>query len=89
MKSEEYQRALADANAPVTSDSSPNAVKIQADAKAALKGFNESFKAQRDAVDSTVRFMEDRLNAKGIELPVKKPKGSDTAPPLPPGAKLD
>jgi len=89
MKSEEYQRALADANAPVTSDSSPNAVKIQADAKAALKGFNESFKAQRDAVDSTVRFMEDRLNAKGIELPVKKSKGSDTAPPLPPGAKLD
>lgn len=89
MKSEEYQRALADANAPVTSDSSPNAVKIQADAKAALKGFNESFKAQRDAVDSTVRFMEDRLNAKGIELPVKKSKGSDTAPPPPPGAKLD
>lgn len=89
MKSEEYQRALADANAPVTSDSSPNAVKIQADAKAALKGFNESFKAQRDAVDSTIKFMEDRLNAKGVPLPAKKPKGSDTAPPPPPGAKLD
>jgi hypothetical protein len=88
MKSDEYQRALADA-APIAADSSESAKKMQANAAAALKGFNDSFKTQRETVDNTVKFMEERLSAKNIELPTKKPKGSDTPPPLPPGAKLD
>jgi len=88
MKSDEYQRALADA-APINADSSEAAKKMQANAAAALKGFNESFKTQRETVDNTVKFLEERLSAKGVELPAKKPKGSDTPPPPPPGAKLD
>jgi len=89
MKSPEYQDALANSKATITKESGTAAVKMRDDAVEALKGFNESFKTQREAVDSTVKFMEDRLNAKGIELPVKKSKGSDKPPPLPPGAKLD
>jgi hypothetical protein len=89
MKSPEYQDALANSKAAITKESGTAAVKMRDDAVEALKGFNESFKAQREAVDSTVKFMEDRLNAKGVPLPAKKPKGSDTAPPPPPGAKLD
>jgi hypothetical protein len=88
MKSDEYQRALADA-APINADSSEAAKKMQANAAAALKGFNESFKTQRETVDNTVKFLEERLSAKGVELPAKKPKGSDTPPPPPPGAKVD
>jgi hypothetical protein len=88
MKSDEYQRALADA-APIAADSSESAKKMQAKAAEALKGFNDSFKTQRETVDNTVKFMEDRLSTKGVELPTKKPTGSGTAPPLPPGAKLD
>ena len=88
MKSDEYQRALADA-APISADSSDSVKKMQANAAAALKGFNDSFKTQREAVDNTVKFMEERLSAKGVELPAKKPKGSDTPPPPPPGAKVD
>jgi hypothetical protein len=88
MKSDEYQRALADA-APINADSSEAAKKMQANAAAALKGFNDSFKTQRETVDNTVKFMEERLSAKGVELPAKKPKGSDTPPPPPPGSKVD
>jgi hypothetical protein len=89
MKSPEYQDALANSKETITKESGKAAVKMRDDAVEALKGFNESFKAQREAVDSTVKFMEDRLNAKGVPLPAKKPKGSDKPPPLPPGAKLD
>ena len=89
MKSPEYQDALANSKETITKESGKAAVKMRDDAVEALKGFNESFKAQREAVDSTVKFMEERLSAKGVPLPAKKPKGSDTAPPLPPGAKLD
>jgi hypothetical protein len=89
MKSDEYQRALADAGEKINADSSDSVKKMQANAAAALKGFNDSFKTQREAVDNTIKFMEERLSAKGVELPAKKPKGSDTPPPLPPGAKLD
>jgi preprotein translocase subunit SecD len=89
MKSPEYQDALANSKATITKESGTAAVKMRDDAVEALKGFNESFKAQRDAVDSTVKFMEERLSVKGIELPVKKSKGSDKPPPPPPGAKLD
>ena len=89
MKSPEYQDALANSKATITKESGTAAVKMRDDAVEALKGFNESFKAQREAVDSTVKFMEDRLSAKGVPLPDKKSKGSDKPPPLPPGAKLD
>jgi hypothetical protein len=89
MKSPEYQDALANSKETITKESGKAAVKMRDDAVEALKGFNESFKAQREAVDSTVKFMEDRLNAKGVPLPPKKPKGSDKPPPPPPGAKLD
>jgi len=88
MKSDEYQRALADA-APIAADSSESAKKMQAKAATALQGFNDSFKTQRETVDNTVKFLEERLSAKGVELPAKKPKGSDAPPALPPGAKLD
>jgi hypothetical protein len=103
MKSEEYQTALANANAAVTSDSSPAAVKMQADAKAALQGFQESFKNARDTADKTVSLMEDQLRARKVNIPGAAtaptpgnrpaPKGAGargaTTPPLPPGAKLD
>ena len=91
MKSDEYQRALENSKMKIDSDSSPNVIKIRDDAVAALQGFNDSFKTQRDAVDNSIKFMEERLSAKGVELPAKKPKGSgsDAPPPLPPGAKLD
>ena len=89
MKSEEYGRALENSKMKIDSDSSPNAIKIRDDAVAALQGFNASFKTQREAVDNSIKFMEERLSAKGVELPTKKPKGSDTPPPPPPGAKVD
>ena len=89
MKSDEYQRALADAGEKINADSSDSVKKMQANAAAALKGFNDSFKTQRETVDNTIKFMEERLSAKGVPLPEKKPKGSDTPPPPPPGAKVD
>jgi len=91
MKSDEYQRALENSKMKIDSDSSPNVIKIRDDAVAALQGFNDSFKTQREAVDNSIKFMEERLSAKNVELPTKKPKGSgsDAPPPLPPGAKLD
>jgi len=88
MKSDEYQRALADA-APIAADSSESAKKMQAKAATALQGFNDSFKTQRETVDNTIKFMEERLSAKNVPFPAKKPKGSDAPPALPPGAKLD
>jgi hypothetical protein len=88
MKSDEYQRALE--ASVMDASSSPAAAKLQANAAQALKEFNASFKTQREAADRTVTFMEERLTAKGIELPARKPKASDTAaPPPPPGAKVD
>jgi hypothetical protein len=91
MKSEEYGRDLENSRMKIDSDSSPNTILLRDNAKEALRRHDESFKTAREAVDNTIRFMEDRLNAKGIELPTKKPKGSgsDTPPALPPGAKLD
>jgi hypothetical protein len=89
MKSEEYGNNLINSKMKIDSDSSPNTILLRDNAKEALRRHDESFKTAREAVDNTIRFMEDRLNAKGIELPTKKPKGSDTPPPLPPGAKLD
>jgi hypothetical protein len=91
MKSDEYQRALENSKMKIDSDSSPNVIKIRDDAVAALQGFNDSFKTQREAVDNSIKFMEERLSAKGVELPTKKPKGSgsDAPPPPPPGAKVD
>jgi hypothetical protein len=88
MKSEEYGRALADANLKIDANTSEAAKKIQADAAKALEGFNKSFKTQREAVDKTVNFMEERLRKRGVDLPARK-QGSDTAPPPPPGAKVD
>jgi len=87
MKSDEYQRALE--AAAMDPKSSPAAAKMQANAAQALKDFNNSFKTQREAADKTVKFMEDRLSAKGVEIPTNKQKGSDTPPPPPPGAKVD
>ena len=86
MKSDEYQRALE--TAAMDPSSSPAAAKMQANAAQALKDFNNSFKTQREAVDKTVNFMEERLRKRGVDLPAKK-QGSDTAPPPPPGAKVD
>jgi hypothetical protein len=86
MKSDEYQRALE--TAAMDPSSSPAAAKMQANAAQALKDFNNSFKIQREAADKTVAFMEDRLKARGVDLPAKK-QGSDKAPPPPPGAKVD
>ena len=77
MKSEEYGRALADANLKIDANTSEAAKKIQADAAKALEGFNKSFKTQREAVDKTVNFMEERLRARGVELPERKPKLTD------------
>jgi len=77
MKSEEYQRALADANQKIDENTSDSAKKIQVNAATALKGFNDSFTTQRKAVDDTVKFMEERLSAKGVELPARKPKATD------------
>jgi hypothetical protein len=88
MKSEEYRTVLDESKEKITPESSPNAIARQANAAAALEGFNKSFKAQREAVDKTVAFMEDRLKARGVDLPARK-QGSDTAPPPPPGAKVD
>ena len=89
MKSDEYQRALADAGEKINADSSDSVKKMQANAAVALKGFNDSFKTQRETVDNTIKFMEERLSAKGVPLPEKKPKGSDTPPDPPPGSKVD
>ena len=89
MKSQEYQTALADSNAKIDEKSSPAAKKMQADAAEALKGFNDSFKTQRETADNTAKFIEDRLKAKGVDLPERTPRGSGTAPPPPPGAKVD
>jgi len=91
MKSDEYQRALADSSATIDGNSSPAARKIQSDAKAALTEFQGSFKTMRDTADKTVSILEDRLRARKIDLPdTKAKKGSDTgAPPPPPGAKVD
>ena len=86
MKSDEYQRALE--TAAMDPSSSPAAAKMQANAAQALKDFNNSFKTQREAADKTVTFMEERLKARGVDLPAKK-QGSDKAPPPPPGAKVD
>jgi hypothetical protein len=91
MKSDEYQRALADSNATIDGNSSPAARKMQSDAKTALAEFQGSFKTMRDTADKTVSILEDRLRARKIDLPdTKAKKGSDTgAPPPPPGAKVD
>ena len=86
MKSDEYQRALE--TAAMDPSSSPAAAKMQANAAQALKDFNNSFKTQREAADKTVTFMEERLKARGVDLPAKK-QGSDKTPPPPPGAKVD
>jgi hypothetical protein len=74
MKSEEYQRALADSNVKIDEKSSPETKRMQANAAEALKGFNDSFKTQRETADNTAKFMEDRLKAKGVGLPERTPK---------------
>jgi hypothetical protein len=89
MNSQKYQDALTASREKITPESGTAVVKMRDDAKEILRVLDESFKTQREAVDNTIKFMEDRLNAKDIELPVKKSKGSDKPPPLPPGAKLD
>ena len=76
MKSEEYQRALTDSNMKIDEKSSPETKRMQANAAEALKGFNDSFKTQRETADNTAKFMEERLSAKGVPLPAntQKPK---------------
>ena len=74
MKSEEYQRALADSNVKIDEKSSPETKRMQANAAEALKGFNDSFKTQRETADNTAKFMEDRLKAEGFGLPERTPK---------------
>jgi hypothetical protein len=89
MNSQKYQDALTNSRATITPESGTAAIKMRDDAKEVLRGLDESFKTLRETTDNTIKFMEERLSAKNVPLPAKKPKGSDAPPALPPGAKLD
>jgi hypothetical protein len=80
MKTDEYQRALEAST--MDASSSPAAAKMQANAKAALTEFQDSFKTMRDTADKTVSILEDRLRARKIDIPDTKTKSKKDRPAL-------
>jgi hypothetical protein len=77
MNSQKYQDALTNSRMQIDSDSGPAVIKMRDDAKEILRVLDESFKTNRETADNTAKFLEERLSAKGIELPTKKPKAGD------------
>jgi len=75
MKTEEYQRALADSSTPIDANTSDASKRLQANAAQALKEFKDSFTTMRDTADKTVSIMEERLRAKKVDIPSTKKSG--------------
>ena len=55
--------------------SSPAAAKIQAQGKAALDDFANTFKTMRENADRTASVIEERLRAKKVDIPSTKKSG--------------